>query len=209
MKRNITILSVTFALTLASAGAVDLDSQSFGEDLGGWDPKSNTAAYTIADTTYKTYRPTVSPTVDDGIFVTTKIQHARGPRYGSCHLEMTFDRSGNVVAAQAKIKIGNRTYDTKIVELDRNAFEEAELSGKKIASPTSQIATELFSRLDEEILKWQQENSAASMERKDLIGRLSGNKGDGNANLSGAIQHNFNLLAANVGGSYDRRSISK
>ena len=207
MKRNITIL--TLALSLATAGAVDLDSLSFGQELGGWDPKDKTARYIIADTTYKTYLPTLSPTVDDGIFITTKIQHARGKRYGTCHLEMSFDRSGNLVSAQAKIKIGNRTYDTKIVELDRNAYQEAEASGKNIASPTSQISTELFSRLDEEILKWQQESSAVSMERKDLIGRLAGNKGDGNSNLSGAIQHNFNLIAAHVGGTYSRRSINK
>lgn len=207
MKRNITIL--TLALSLATAGAVDLNSLALGEELGGWDPKRNTASYIISDTTYKTYLPTVSPTVDDGIFVTTKIQHARGGRYGTCFLEMTFDNAGNVVAAQAKIKIGNRTYDTKIVELDRNAYAEAELSGKNIASPTSQIATELFSRLDEQILKWQQERSAASLERKDLIGRISGIGGDSNANLSGAIQHNFNLIAANVAGTYTRRPINK
>lgn len=207
MKHTITIL--TLACSLATAGAVDLDSRMFGERLGGWHPEKNTATYTIADTNYLTYIPTVTPTVDDGIFVTTKIQHSRGRRYGSCHLEMTFDRAGNVIAAQAKIKIGNRTYDTKIVELDRNAREEAEASGRNIPNPTAQISTDLFSRLDEEILKWQQENSAASMERRDLIGRLSGNKGDGNANLSGAIQHNFNLIAANVSGSYTRHAISK
>ena len=207
MKYTITIL--TLAFSLGAAAAVDLDSLMFGEELGGWDPDKRTARYTIADTSYTTYLPTVTPTVDGGIFITTKIRNSRGSRYGTCHLEMTFDGTGNVVSAQAKIKIGNRTYDTKIVELDRNAYEEAEASGKKIASPNSQISTELFSRLDEEILKWQQESTAASMERKDLIGRLSGNKGDGNSNLSGAIQHNFNLIAANVGGTYSRRSIRK
>lgn len=206
MKHTITLL--TLAFSLSSANAIDLNTEGLGEKLGGWDSKRKTASYAIADTTYKTYKPTVTPTVDGGIYVTTKIGQVRGSRSGVCHLEMTFDQSGNVIAAQAKVKIGSRTYDTKIVELDRNARDEAEAAGRKIASPTAQIATDLFSRLDEEILKWQNERTAAAKERKDLIGRLAGNAGDGNANLSGAIRHNFNLIANHVdGGSYSGKSI--
>ena len=196
MKQTIALL--TLALTLGTSHAIDLDTEGLGEKLGGWDPKRKTASYEIADAGYKTYKPTVTPTVDGGIFVTTKICQTRGARDGICHLEMTFDKSGNVISAQAKIKIGSRTYDTKVVELDRNARDEAEAAGRKIPNPTAQIATDLFSRLDEEILKWQTERTAAAQERKDLIGRLSGNAGDGNANLSGAIRHNFNLIADRV-----------
>ena len=206
MKRTITALSI--ALSLSTAGAVDLDNDALGKKLGGWHEKRKTASYSIADVTYQTYKPTVTPTVDGGIFVTTKIRQSRGARYGICHLEMTFDGSGSVISAQAKIKIGSRTFDTKIVELDRNAHAEAEKAERKIANPTAQIATDLFARLDEEILKWQKERTDLAKERKDLIGRLSGNAGDGSANLSGAVRHNFNLIAANVSGAYTKRPIS-
>ena len=157
MKRTITILSLVF--TAATAAAIELNIESLGQRLGGWHEKHKTASYAIADTTYETYKPTVSPTVDGGIFVTTKIRQSRGASRGICHLEMTFDETGSVISAQAKIKIGSRTYDTKNVELDRNARDEAEAAGKKIASPTAQIATDLFARLDEEILKWQKERT--------------------------------------------------
>jgi len=205
MKR--TIITLALALSAACAGAVELNIASLGQELGGWHDKRKTASYDIANTTYQTYMPTVSPTVDGGIFVTTKICQSRGASYGICHLEMTFDSTGSVIAAQAKIKIGSRTYDTKVVELDRNARDEAEAAGRKIASPTAQIATDLFARLDEEILKWQKERTDLANERKDLIGRLAGNSGDGSANLSGAVRHNFNLIAANVSGSYAKQSL--
>lgn len=206
MKRTISIL--TLALSLGTTHAIDLNTEALGDRLGGWDPKRHTATYAIADTNYKTFKPTVTPTVDHGIFITTKISQVRGIRSVICHLEMTFDKTGNVIAAQAKVKIGTRTYDTKIVELDRNARAEAEAAGRKIASPTSQIATDLFSRLDAEILKWQNERTDAAKERKDLIGRISGTAGDGSTNLSGAVRHNFNLIAANVGdGHYSRRTL--
>ena len=208
MKHTISTIALALALSLGTGHAIELNADTLGSKLGGWDPKRNTATYVIASTEYKTYKPTVTPTVDGGIFVTTKICQLRGGRSGICHLEMTFDKTGNVVAAQAKVKIGSRTYDTKVVELDRNARDEAEAAGRKIASPTAQIATDLFARLDEEILKWQNERTEAAKERKDLIGRLSGTAGDGNANLSGAIRHNFNLIAANVGdGQYSKRSL--
>ena len=204
MKHTISIL--TLSLTIGLAQAVELDVESLGQKLGGWDPKRHTASYMIADTSYRTHKPTVTPTVDGGIFVTTKIGQTRG-RHGLCHLEMTFDRSGNVIAAQVKVKIGKLTYDTKIVELDRNARDEAEAAGRKISNPTAQIATDLFGRLDEEILKWQNARTAKAVERRDLIGRIAGTGGDGNSNLSGAVRHNFNLIAANVGSDfYSRQS---
>ena len=206
MKRTLTLL--TLALTIGSAPAIDLNTEALGTKLGGWDPKRKIATYDISDTTYQTYKPTVTPTVDGGIFVTTKIRQYRGGRYGVCHLEMTFDSSGTIISAQAKLKIGSRTFDTKIVELDRNARAEAEAAGREIASPTAQIATDLFARLDEEILKWQNERSEEAKERKDLIGRLAGNAGDGNANISGAVRHNFNLIASNIGNAtYSKTAI--
>ena len=192
MKRIITPLIL--ALSISAASAIELNTEALGNKLGGWHAKRKTASYAIADTNYQTYKPNVTPTVDGGIFVSTKITQTRGGRYGVCHLEMIFDKAGSVIAAQAKIKIGSRTYDTKIVELDRNARDEAEAAGRKISNPTAKIATDLFSRLDEEILKWQKERTDAAKERKDLIGRLSGNAGDGNANLSAAVRHNFNLI---------------
>ena len=203
MKHTITIL--TLALSVSTANAVDLDSEALGAKLGGWDEKTKTASYVIADTTYKTYRPTVTPTVDGGIFVTTKIRQHRCPRKATCHLEMTFNRQGEVISAQVKIKIGKRTHDTKLIELDRNALDEAKAAGIKIANPTAQIATNLFASLDEEILKWQKERTELAKERRDLIGRLSGTAGDGNTNLSGAVRHNFNLIADSIGGGYSSR----
>lgn len=176
MKTKLTLIGlVTTVLITSLTNAATFDTNAFGNSLGGWKKKKNTAAeYKSADSNYRTYKPTVSPTPDGGVFVSTKIDHIRG--WGGddhCQLNMTFDKDGKIVSSSAEIKMGDKSFNTQIVTAS------AALAGAS-GGTTAVIAlgAEVAKKLQDQISKW--------------------NEGGGRANFPAVVTHNFNLIASSV-----------
>lgn len=152
----------------------DFDMAGFGKALGGWDDKSKTAAkYKSADSNYRTYKPTVSPTSDGGLFISTKIDHIRGGD-GDDHaqLEITFDRAGKVVSSKATLALdGAKSLDTETVTA---AFALAGASAGTTAAVA--VGAEVFKAL----------------------GKFVKTEHGGRANFPAVVQHNFNHIVAHV-----------
>ena len=177
MKIKNTILTLVATLLFtASAHAATFDVNGFGKEWGGWKKKDKTAAeYKSAGSNYRTYKPTVSPTPDGGVLVSTKIDHIQGwAKDDHCQLEMTFDKNGEIVSSSAKITMGKKkVFDTQIVTAS------AALVGAS-AGTTAVIAlgAAVTNKLQDQIAKW--------------------NDGGGRANFPAVVKHNFNLIAKHV-----------
>lgn len=197
------LLTAILSLLLVPAAALALhfDSDGFAERLGGWEDKKQTRIkYAWSGSHFRTYRPVITRTPEGGAFVTAQI-HKVGVSTDVCVLEMTFDRNGGVVAAQAKIRMGRRAYDTTLVKpAPVIAPAEPDPQAPPVAPLSEQIATELFKKLDAEVAKWN-ETLTGQKTRKDLIGRLTQNSRQTEnirVNFSGAVRHNFNLIALHM-----------
>ena len=200
----ITFVSLFFA---PAALALHFDVDGFAEQLGGWEDKhASRVKYVWSGSSFRTYRPVITGTPEGGAFVTVQVQQVGGST-DVCVLEMTFDSLGEVIAAQAKIRMGRHTYDTALVKPEPTVESFEPDSTAPPAGPLSeQIATELFKKLDAEVAKW---NAALTGQktRKDLIGRITQNSrqtANVRVNFSGAVRHNFNLIITHMrqGSSY-------
>ncbi|MDA0814194.1 MAG: hypothetical protein O3C21_17620 [Verrucomicrobia bacterium] len=202
------ILIIFASLLLAPAAfALHFDVDGFAQSLGGWeDKRASRVKYAWSGSNFRTYRPVTTRTPEGGAFVTAQI-HKVGVSTDVCVLEMTFDSDGNVIAAQAKIRMGRRAYDTALVKPDPVvAPTEPDPAAPPVAPLSEQIATELFKKLDAEVAKWN-ETLTGQKTRKDLIGRLTQSSRQTEnirVNFSGAVRHNFNLIASSMrqGGPY-------
>jgi hypothetical protein len=200
MSRLLTAL-VFLLLAPAAAFAIQFDIEGFAERLGGWeDKRQSRVKYAWSGSNFRTYRPVITRTPEGGAFVTAQI-HKVGVSTDVCVLEMTFNSSGDVVSAQAKIRMGRRAYDTALVKPTPPVASLDPDSTTPPAAPLSeQIATELFKKLDAEVAKWN-ETLTSQKTRKDLIGRLTQSSRQTEnirVNFSGAVRHNFNLIALHM-----------
>ena len=136
-KTTTLILLVSLFLT-ASSHAASLDLRHLGNDLdkNGWFYKFRTAAqYKSGGSKYRTYMPTVSPAPGGGVFISTKIDHIRG--FGGddhCLLGLTFNPSGILTEASAKIEMGSKSFDTGIIR------KRAAISADVFISLTDQVS---------------------------------------------------------------------
>jgi hypothetical protein len=169
------LLPFCFALILAAAafGEVGVDQDAFGTSLGGWKKKSNKAAeYPLSGSTYRTYKPEISPTPEGGLFVSLRIDHVRGWLSSDDHavLEITVDAKGAVVSAQSTIAIQGRSISSDLIV----GVNE---SGKKLAGTEQavQIGTDLVANLTAKLLR----------EKVVEAGRVS---------FPSVLRHNYNLL---------------
>lgn len=163
------------ALILAGAafGEVRVDDDAFGTSLGGWKKKSNKAAeYPLSGSTYRTYKPEVSPTPEGGLFVSLRIDHVRGWLSSDDHavLEITVDAKGAIVSAQSTIAIQGRSISSDLIV----GVNE---SGKKLVGTEQavQIGTDLVANLTAKLLR----------EKVVEAGRVS---------FPSVLRHNYNLL---------------
>jgi hypothetical protein len=173
MKR-FSILMASLCLAAATASATPrIDEQSFGDKLGGWTKRSNQAAeYPLSGSSYRTYKPEVSPTPDGGIFVSLRIDHMRGMLASDDHavLELTVSDKGNIVTAQSNIAIQGRAITSDLIRGGSDASKK--FSGVDHAV---QIGTDLVADLSEKLLR----------EKIVEAGRVS---------FPAALRHNYNLL---------------
>ena len=196
----IAILSLVLAPT---AFALHFDVEGFAQSLGGWEDKRfPRVKYEWSGSHFRTYRPVVTRTPEGGAFITAQI-HKAGVSTDACVLEMTFDSFGNLIAAQAKIRMGRRAYDTALVKPEpavASLKPDPNAPAPPVAPLSEQIAIELFRKLDAEVAKWN-ETLTGQKTRKDLIGRItqrSRQTANVRVNFSGAVRHNFNLIVSHM-----------
>lgn len=161
------------ALPLAASAGVSIDHAAFGTSLGGWNKRDKQAAeYPLSGSTYRTYKPEITPTPDGGLFVSLRIDHVRGWLSSDDHavLEITISAAGNIESAQSTIAIQGRSITTDLIRSGNEA-------GKKLVGVDRavQIGTDLVADLTAKMLQ----------EKIVEAGRVS---------YPAVLRHNYNLL---------------
>lgn len=165
------VLAIITTLVCASA-QVSIDEAALGKSLGGWKKRGKQAAeYPLSGSTYRTYKPEISPTPDGGIFVSVRIDHVRGWLASDDHavLEVTINSKGMIAAAQSNVAIQGRSISSDII---RGTGEVGKVVG---AEHAVQIGTDLVADLSAKLLR----------EKIVEAGRVS---------FPAALRHNYNLL---------------
>ncbi len=173
MKSIFLLIATLFVSVSHAFAAVTLDDEAFGQSLGGWKKRSNSAAeYPLSGSAYRTYKPEISPTPDGGIFVSIRIDHVRGWLSSDDHavLEITVNSKGAIASAQSTIAIQGRSIKSDVILGGNQA-------GAAILSPEGavQIGTDLVANLSAKLLR---ENIVEA-------GRVS---------LPAVLRHNYNRL---------------
>jgi len=176
MKRFLMFLAVIGGACGVSLGGVRIDESAFGEKLGGWTKRANQAAeYPLSGSSYRTYKPEVSPTPDGGIFVSVRIDHMRGMLASDDHaiLEITINDKGTIVSAQSNIAIQGRAITSDVI---KGGTDTAKAAGVDRAV---QIGTDLVADLSAKLLR----------EKIVEAGRVS---------FPSVLRHNYNLLYQSI-----------
>lgn len=170
--------TLLFCLALLSAAVsapaqVRVDQDVFGGKLGGWTKRDKKAAeYVLSGTTYRTYKPEISPTPDGGLFASLRIDHVRGWLASDDHavLEITISAKGEIESAQSTIAIQGRSITSDLIRSGNEAGQK--LVGMDRAV---QIGTDLVADVSAKLLR----------EKLVEAGRVS---------YPAALRHNYNLL---------------
>ncbi len=139
------------ALGVVTASPV-IHIDTFGESLGGWEKKNpKYAEFERSGSTYRTWRPEITPMVNGGVFVSLRIDHMRGVFATDDHasLEVTFAPDGTVESARSSLALqgkrvtsdliaGTGKLGANIVGLDRAAKVGAEM----VANLTAKVLRE-------------------------------------------------------------------
>lgn len=174
MKSVFCLFAALGAMVAMVNAEVKIDEAAFGKSLGGWKKRDNQAAeYPLSGTTYRTYKPEVTPTPDGGIFISVRIDHVRGWLSSDDHaiLEITVNPKGMVASAQSNIALQGRSISTDVILGSNEA-------GKQLAVGTDravQIGTDLVADLSSKLLR----------EKIVEAGRVS---------FPSVLRHNYNLL---------------
>ena len=173
MKHLPACLALILAIAAPVFGGVRVDDEALGTSLGGWKKRDKRAAeYPLSGSTYRTYKPEVSPTPEGGVFVSLRIDHVRGWLSSDDHavLELTVDSKGAIVSAQSTIAIQGRSISSDLI-LGVNE------SGKKLVGTEQavQVGTDLIANLSAKLLR----------EKVVEAGRVS---------FPAVLRHNYNLL---------------
>ncbi|MGJ8634102.1 MAG: hypothetical protein ACSHX7_09290 [Luteolibacter sp.] len=166
--------SLVFSSLLGSLCAeVRVEQDILGKSLGGWDKKGGGAAeYSLSGTTYRTYKPEITPTPDGGIFISIRIDHVRGWLSSNDHavLEITVDEKGKVSSAKSSIAIQGRSVTSDLIRGSAAAGKATVGVDRAV-----QIGTDLLADI------------SAKMLREKIVeaGRVS---------FPSALRHNYNLL---------------
>lgn len=164
---------IAITLSIASVSAqVRVDEEVFGKSLGGWSKRGKQAAqYPLSGSTYRTYKPEITPSPDGGIFISVRIDHVRGWLASDDHavLEVTVNKKGMIAAAQFNVAIQGRSVSSDII---RNTGGAGKMVG---AEHAVQVGTDLVADLSAKLLR----------EKIVEAGRVS---------FPAVLRHNYNLL---------------
>lgn len=193
------LLSTITLLTCLNSSAVTLDVDTFGNNLNGW-RKNRTAHYTIDNHTYRTHKPTVTPTPAGGAFISTRVEFT--PILGkktTSFIELNYSASGTLISAQIRITSGKLRMNTGLITRPTLAAVPAEgeapiVNDEPWVSTEGQMVRDLFTALDTEFQKLAKKDLEG---KKDVFSRVFG-KGDRGEDLAAALRHNLNLLIANT-----------
>ncbi len=177
--RALCCLLFVAASCLSTQADVVVDAKAFGESLGGWKARKGDAAeYEISGSKYRTYQPEVTPSPDDGIFVSLRVDHVRGffasDDYAS--LELSFAADGTLVSAQSSLALQGRTITSELIKGGAAASTTVAAPGINSAV---KVGTDLVADLSSKLLR----------EKIVEPGRVS---------FPAAIRHNYNLLYRTV-----------
>lgn len=187
----VAILAAVSLAGLSSAFGLGLDVEALGESLNGWS-KKRTATYTIDSQKYRTHVPTMTRNLNGGMFVSMRVEHLSGLRPDATgYLELTFAPDGYLGAAQIRLTMNGKKYDTGQVLREADAVaSEGQSNAADWRSAHTKMVLDLFRALDQELAK---SEGGEEEGRKDLWGRFKGSKLN-EADISAALRHNLNLL---------------
>jgi len=152
---------------------VQLNVDTLGNSLGGWDKKRAKAAeYQLSGSTYITYKPEITPTPEGGIFVSVRIDYDRGMFASNdfATLEMTFDAKGMLTSTQSSIAIQGRRITSDVM---RNTLKLGETQGA--VGTAVKMGGDLVADLTEKL------------SRENLVEA-------GRVTFPAAVRHNFNKV---------------
>jgi hypothetical protein len=173
MKPVICIITVSLAAMLGTSAQVRVDEEAYGKSLGGWNKRSKTAAeYPLSGSTYRTFKPEVTPTPAGGLFISIRIDHVRGWLSSDDHatLEITLDAKGAIESAQSNIAIQGRSISSDVIVGTGAAAQQVVEMDRAV-----QVGTDLVANLTAKLLR----------EKIVESGRVS---------FPAVVRHNYNLL---------------
>ncbi|MFT3989989.1 MAG: hypothetical protein QM680_01135 [Luteolibacter sp.] len=167
----LTLTTLTLS-AVACFSAPRIDTDAFGKSLGGWKKGGSTVDYPHSGSTYRTFKPEVSPTPDGGLFVSLRIDNVRGWLANNDYavLEITVSPKGNIASAQSSIAIQGRSISSDVIRGGTTAGQK--MTGVDHAV---QIGTDLVADLTSKLLQ----------EKIVEAGRVS---------FPSVVRHNYNLL---------------
>ncbi|MDB4265278.1 hypothetical protein N9891_00860 [bacterium] len=172
-----TFIFIQLMATSVLFASPNLRVDTLGKAMGGWKDKGGKAAkFEVSGSSYRCWKPEVSPTPTGGIFVSLRIDHLRGVFASDDHssLEITFDRDGNVVSARSSIALQGKKVTSDLIE--GTGKLGANLAGLQLAA---KVGAEMVSRLSANIL------------RENI-------KEPGRVSFPAVMQHQYNLLCLSV-----------
>lgn len=174
-------LMIRFALVLSLVTTlhanVGIDIEAFGKSLGGWSAKGKTACdYELSGSSYRTYKPEITPTPDGGVFASIRIDHQRGWLASDDHavLEITIGKDGSVVSAQSNLALQGKTISSDVIRTGGTVA-----SGTPVVGGAVKVGADLTADLSSKLLR----------EKVVEPGRV---------NFPAAVRHNYNLLFQSI-----------
>jgi hypothetical protein len=169
------MIRIALVLSLVSSlhAGVSLDIEAFGKSLGGWKSKGKEACdYDLSGSSYRTYKPEVTPTPDGGIFASVRIDNRRGWLASDDHavLEVTIDKKGSIVSAQSNLALQGRTISSDVIRTGGSVGGAVPGVGAAV-----KVGADLTADLSSKLLR----------EKVVEPGRV---------NFPAAVRHNYNLL---------------
>jgi hypothetical protein len=171
-----TVLAALGALSLSLSqlqAAVGIDIEAFGKSLGGWSAKGKTACdYELSGSSYRTYKPEITPTPDGGVFASIRIDHLRGWLASDDHavLEITVGKDGSIASAQSSLALQGQTIASDVIRSTGNVVGAAPVVGGAL-----KVGTDLTADLSSKLM------------REKIVE-------PGRVNFPAAVRHNYNLL---------------
>ena len=157
-------------------GSVSINVDTLGTSLGGWKKRGSMAEYELSGSTYRTFRPEVSPTPDGGIFVSLRIDHVRGWLASNDHavLEITVAEDGGITSAKSSIAIQGRAITSDLIRATSDVGQQLTTADQSV-----KIGTDLVADLSAKLLR----------ERIVESGRVT---------FPAALRHNYNMLFQSI-----------
>lgn len=170
-------IALTLMCTISMAiGSVSLDFKTLGDSLGGWKKRGSMAEYELSGSTYRTFRPEISPTPDGGLYVSIRIDHVRGWLASNDHavLEITVGKDGGITSAKSSIAIQGRAITSDLIRSGTEAGQQLTTADQSV-----KIGTDLVADLSSKLLR----------ERIVESGRVT---------FPAVLRHNYNMLFQSI-----------